>query len=192
MPYNGIKQMVLRFNERRATEAAARFLRLRGGRMSYLKLIKLLYFVDREALLRWGRPVTTDRYVSMDNGPVVSRIYDLIREEPAPGTDSVWRHYISAPQEWEVSLLAEPETNELSRAEEDLVDEVYQNYGRMNRWDMVRISHELPEWQDPKGSAIPIQYRDILRAGNKTESEIAAVEAELESLAAAEAMLQPA
>jgi hypothetical protein len=32
--------MVLRFNERRATEAAARFLKLRGGRMSYLKLIK--------------------------------------------------------------------------------------------------------------------------------------------------------
>lgn len=74
--------MVLRFNERRATEAAAKFLKLRGGRMSYLKLIKLLYLLDREALLRWGRPVTTDRYVSMDNGPVVSRIYDLIRRSP--------------------------------------------------------------------------------------------------------------
>jgi hypothetical protein len=56
----------------------------------------------------------------------------------------------------------------------------------------VRVSHELPEWQDPKGSAIPIQYSDILRAGNKTETEVAAVEAELESLAATEAMLQPA
>jgi hypothetical protein len=62
----------------------------------------------------------------------------------------------------------------------------------MTRWDLVRMSHELPEWQDPKGSAIPIQYSDILRAGNKTETEIAAVEADLESLAAAEAMLQPA
>src|ERR1700687_4607723 len=101
--------MILRFNERRATEAAARFLTLRGGRMSYLKLIKMLYFLDRAALLRWGRPVTPARYVSRDNGPVVSRIYDLIREEAAPGTDSIWRHYISAPQEWEVALLADPE-----------------------------------------------------------------------------------
>jgi uncharacterized phage-associated protein len=184
--------MVLRFNERRATEAAARFLKLRDGRMSYLKLIKLLYLLDREALLRWGRPVTTDRYVSMGNGPVVSRIYDLIRDEPAPGTDPVWRHYISAPQGYEVTLVAEPETDELSRAEEDLIDEIFEKFGRLNRWDLVRISHELPEWQDPKGSAIPIQYRDILRAGDKTESEIAAVEAELESLAAAEALLQPA
>ena len=34
--------------------------------MSYMKLLKLLHLVDREALLRWGRPVSTDRYVSMD------------------------------------------------------------------------------------------------------------------------------
>jgi uncharacterized phage-associated protein len=184
--------MVLRFNERRATEAAARFLKLRGNRMSYLKLIKLLYFLDREALLRWGRPVTTDRYVSMDNGPVVSRIYGLIREESAPGADSIWRRYISAPLGWEVVLIAEPETAELSRAEEELIDEIFAERGRMSRWDLVRLSHDLPEWQDPNGSAIPIQYSDILRAGNKTETEIAAVEAELESLATAEAMLQPA
>ncbi len=183
--------MVLKFNERRAVEAAARFLKLRGGRMSYMKLIKLLYFLDREALLQWGRPVTTDRHVSMDNGPVVSRIYDLIREEPAPGVDSIWRRYISAPEGWEVTLIAAPEPSELSRAEEKLIDEIFSTLGEMNRWDLVRLSHELPEWQDPRGSAIPIQYRDILRAGKKTEAEIAAVEAELESLAAAEAMLQP-
>jgi uncharacterized phage-associated protein len=46
--------------------------------MAYIKLIKLLYLADREALLRWGRPITTDRHVSMPKGPVVSQIYDLI------------------------------------------------------------------------------------------------------------------
>lgn len=184
--------MVLRFNEKRATEAAAKFLKLRGGRMSYLKLIKLLYLLDREALLRWGRPVTTDRYVSMGNGPVVSRIYDLMREEPAPGTNPIWRQFISAPSNYEVSLTVEPEIDELSPAEESLIEEIFAKYGKLSRWDLVNLSHDLAEWQDPKGSAIPIEYRDILRAGNKTESEIAAVESELESLAAAEAMLQPA
>jgi uncharacterized phage-associated protein len=160
--------------------------------MSYLKLIKMLYFLDREALLRWGRPVTTDRYVSMDNGPVVSRIYDLIREEAAPGTDSFWRRYVSAPLGWEVALIEEPVPSEISPAEEALIDEIFAMYGKMNRWDLVRLSHELREWQDPKGSAIPIDYKDILRAGDKTEAEVAAVEAELESLAISEAMLQPA
>lgn len=184
--------IVLRFNERRATEAAARFLKLRGGRMSYLKLIKLLYLLDRAALVRWGRPVTNDRYVSMDNGPVVSRIYDLIREEPPPGSDPIWRHFISAPVGYEVALTAEPEIEELSSAEESLVDEIFSAYGKLSRWELVNLSHELAEWQDPRGSAIPIQYRDILLAADKTEAEVAAIEAELESLALAEAMLQPA
>jgi hypothetical protein len=73
-----------------------------------------------------------------------------------------------------------------------LIEEIFSKFGNMTRWELVRVSHELPQWQDPNGSAIPIEYRDILRAGNKTESEIAAVEAGLESLANTEAMLQPA
>jgi len=128
----------------------------------------------------------------MDNGPVVSRIYNLIREEPPPGTNPIWRQHISAPSNYEVTLTAEPETDELSRAEESLIEEIFSNYGKLSRWDLVNLSHDLPEWQDPNGSAIPIQVRDILRGGKKTESEIAAVESELEALAAAEAMLQPA
>ena len=87
---------------------------------------------------------------------------------------------------------AEPDPSEISHAEETLIDEIYAAYGKRNRWDLVRLSHELPEWQDPKGGAIPIEYRDILRAGGKTEAEVAAIEAELESLATAEAILQPA
>ena len=66
-------EMQLPFNEAKAAQTAARLLKLRGGRMSYLKLIKLMYLIDREALLRWGRPVTTDCYVSMDKGPILSR-----------------------------------------------------------------------------------------------------------------------
>lgn len=67
---NAIKEeMRLRFNEAKATQAASRLLRLRGGRMSYLKLIKLLYIVDREAILRWGRPVTTEGTSQCQRGP---------------------------------------------------------------------------------------------------------------------------
>lgn len=72
-----------------------------------------------------------------------------------------------------------------------MIEEIFVRYGMLSRWDLVNLSHELAEWQDPNGSAIPIQYRDILRAGNKTESEIAAIESELEALAVTDAMLQP-
>src|ERR1022692_3131806 len=104
--------MKLLFNEAKATQAATQFLRLRGGRISYIKLIKLLYLADREALIRWGRPITTDCYVSMDVGPVVSRIYDLIRNEPSPNSVKIWSKFISDPEDYEVDLIRnEPSPN---------------------------------------------------------------------------------
>jgi len=179
------------FNEAKATQAACRLLHLRGGRISYLKLIKLLYLLDREALLRWGRPVTTDRYVSMDQGPVVSRIYDLIRGDLRPGEASIWREHISEPDNYDVRLLKEAGDDELSQAEENLIDEIFAQYGSRSRWDLVDFCHRLPEWEDPHGSAFPIEFRDILKAGRKTDLEIAAIQDELESLAVAEALVSP-
>ncbi|MGA2740144.1 MAG: Panacea domain-containing protein, partial [Bryobacteraceae bacterium] len=181
--------MRLRFNEVKATQAASRLLRLRGGRMSYLKLIKLLYIIDREALIRWGRTVTTDRHVSMPKGPVVSQIYDLITGDEPPNEETFWRQHVSSPQDFEIQLQKDPGDDELSNAEEALIDEIFDEHGHKSRWELVRLTHDLPEWQDPCGGSIPIAYRDILRAANKTEAEIAAVESEIESLAVTQALV---
>jgi len=182
--------MSLRFDEVKATQAAALVLKMRGGRMHYLKLIKILYLVDRAALLRWGIPVTTDRYISMDHGPVVSRIYNLITDDkPKP----VWARYISQPiGEYEVELLSEAPTDRLSRAEETLIQEIYEQYGYQNRWKIVEYMHTLPEWQDPHGSAVPIHIREILEAAGEDEDEIRAVIRELRAMATAEETLSTA
>ena len=126
--------MKLLFNEAKATQAAVRLLRLRGGSMSYIKLVKLLYLADREALIRWGRPITTDCCISLDIGPVVSRIYDLIRNEPLPSAVSTWGKFISGPEDYEVRMLGDPGSGELSPAEEQLLDEVFRQHGQESRW----------------------------------------------------------
>ena len=150
--------------------------------MHYIKLIKLMYLADREALLRWGVPITRDRYVSMDNGPVLSRVLNLITEDrPKP----VWSQFISAPLgEYEVMLLREAPTDSLSRAEEKLLDETFQKYGHRNRWDLIdNVMHKLPEWQNPNKSTIPIQLREILKAGGESEEDIRDVLRELHAFA---------
>lgn len=157
--------------------------------MSYMKLIKLLYLVDREALLRWGRPVTGDRYVSMDRGPVLSQTLNLITEEPCPGEETTWAHHISKPENFEVRVTKDAGEGELSEAEMQLIEEVFGKYGKLSRWELVDLVHGLREWQDPKGSALPIQYRDILLAGGKSEAEIAAVLDEIDELIVADALL---
>jgi uncharacterized phage-associated protein len=180
--------MALRFDEAKATQAAAFFLRLRGGQMHYIKLIKLLYLADREALIRWGLPFTTDRHVSMDNGPVVSRILNLITEDrPKP----VWSEYISAPLgEYEVRLLKEAPRDLLSRAEEKLMTEIFEQYGHLNRWDLIdNVMHKLPEWRNPCGTSIPITIREILEAAGAEDHDIRAVVKEIRAMGQAEEVL---
>jgi uncharacterized phage-associated protein len=176
---------MLRFNEAKAAQAAARFLMLRGQPMSYLKLVKLLYFADREALLRWGRPITTDCYVAMDKGPVVSRIYDLITDGVPPDTRSPWTDLISSPKDYEVALLqSPPPDDELSRAEEEMIDEIFGRYGKKSRWELVKLSHDFPEWRDPEGSALPITIEEILIGANMPAPEVLSIIAELNGLRA--------
>src|SRR5690349_19975355 len=124
---------MLRFEEAEEAQATARLLAVHGGQMHYMKLLKLLYLVDRDALLRWGIPVTTDSYVSMDHGPVVSSIYDLIRRRVNGPT---WDEYISPPMgdcDKEVRLIKQIRPSLLSPAEEKLIREVFAKYGHMNR-----------------------------------------------------------
>jgi uncharacterized phage-associated protein len=174
----------MRFHEAKATQAAARLLWRRGGQMSYTKLIKLLYLADRNALAQWGRPISTDTYVSMDRGPVLIHVLNRINERPSPTEPpSYWAQHITPIGNYEVKLTNDPDGQMLSEAEDDVLDGVYREYGHLSRWEIVELVHALPEWHDPNGSALPISYFDILNAQNKNPEEISAILDELNHLA---------
>jgi len=181
----------LRFNQKKTTQAAARFLKLAGGRMNYMKLIKLLYLADRGALLGWGRPVSGDKYFLMKLGPVLSEVHDLITEVPRPGEEGIWRAHISPPSNYEVELKAEAGDDELSRAEEKLMDEIFAAYGRYGPFELIDLLHKtLPEWKEIKSGRVPLEYREILQAGGTPPEAIEEIESELESLRLIESVLQ--
>lgn len=172
--------MRTRFREEKATEAAARLLKLRGGRMSHLKLIKLLYLLDREALIRWGRPITYDSYVSMPHGPVLSFTLDRINQ-PEFSEGAYWHRFIAPKAHHEVGLVRKSIPNEhLSPAEEALIDEVFERYGHLDRWQLRDLTHQLPEWKDPQGSSLPIDPAEILRNAGYSEEQIREIESDLE------------
>ena len=172
-----------RFREDKATQAAALLLGWAGGSMNYMKLIKLLYLADRTALVRWGRPITFARAVSMKHGPVLSEVLDLINEGNPPGTRSLWNRAVSSPANYEVRLNGACAADDLSDAEEAVLGEVFRDYGGLDPWPLVDLLHStLPEWI-PTSGAIPIHYRDILLNEGWTEAEVAEVESELENVA---------
>lgn len=180
--------MRLQFNELKATQAASRFLALGRGKMLYIKLLKLLYLLDRAALWKWGRPVTTGRYENMEHGPVVMNVYELITGPPDPG--GIWHGHISRTGYW-VRLLKDAGITELSRAEDALLVAIFKKFGAKNRREIIYYCHHhLPEWKDPgKGRKTPLEVTDILKAGNKPDSEIEEILSELESLAIVERMI---
>lgn len=172
--------MGIRFDETKATQAAAYFLSLcHDKKTHYFHLIKLLYLADRAALLQRGIPITTDTYAAMKHGPVLSTIYDFIKNKLKP--KPIWSQYISEPSIFKTVRLIKPvPTDKLSRAEEKLMKDVFNQYGHWNRYKLRDyVMHKLPEWKDPGKTSIPISIAQILRAGGEDDNHINAVMAEL-------------
>jgi uncharacterized phage-associated protein len=162
------------YNPRKAAQAAAYLVHLNGGRINVLSLTKLLYLADRKALVLRGRPITGDKMVSMPHGPVLSRIYDQIKcgdQEEVEGRS--WYEYLTERQDREICLReAEPLTDELSDFERDVLHRIHSEYGHLSPSQLRAITHELPEYEDPDGSSLPIDPETILRHEGWNDSDI--------------------
>jgi uncharacterized phage-associated protein len=173
-----MKPIKFTFDERKAVQAAALLITRSGGEMNYLALMKLLYLVDREALLRFGKPITGDRVVAMPKGLVLSRVLDLVSHKKQNAPQSKWHKFIPRPLPYiyTVRFSGTPETSALSEAEVGVIDDIFAKFRKMDEWRLVHHHHkELPEWKDPKGSSVPVPYEDILRAGGVSRKAIAAI-----------------
>lgn len=174
-----IRIVKLAFDEVKATQAAALFLRLAGRPLNYLALIQLLYRADREAIRRWGLQITTDKYSSMKLGPVTSRIYDRIKASANPNAHpTFWADHIKRSENdpVEVVLERDPGKSELSPAEEKLIAEILAVDGGKDRFVSADECHrDFPEWNDPGDTSTPIDISDIVAALGLSEDEAAHV-----------------
>ena len=84
--------MLIKFDTTKVTQAAAFLLNRYNGFITRRRLLKLLYIADRELIQQTHRPLTGDKPVAMDYGPVLTRTYDLLKGE-ASGYE-FWNRYI--------------------------------------------------------------------------------------------------
>lgn len=171
----------LKFNERKATEAASMLLKLKGGRSDYWWIIKMLYLVDREAFQEWERPITNDLYESWKYGPVPKSIYNIINKN---NQSPFWKTYIvTLSKNSEVMLTGSPAPiKKLSKAETDLIKSVFDKFGQLDGKQLVEYTHTLPEWKDPKkvGSITPIETADLLSVLDYSSDDIERISLEIE------------
>ncbi len=157
------------FNEKKSAQAAAYFLH-RGvnGRLSLLKLMKLMYLAERESLRKYGEPMIGDRLVSMEHGPVLSHTLNHmngLRESSPDGWDS----WVADRENHDLALSREVHDARrdlplLSDADLEILELMWANYGHMTGFQLRDLTHDIcNEWEDPDNSSTPIPYARLLR-----------------------------
>ena len=140
--------------------------------MGRLRFLKLLYVADREALVERARPITGDKPVAMDHGPVLTQTYDLIK-----GTDyacPIWDRYLRSVGR-DIELIDDPGVGKLTRYEINKLQEVASRFSDSDDWAVAEFTHSFAEWinnKPEKGSSRPIPLDDLLNAtGRRADKE---------------------
>ena|SRR5438067_2505661 len=165
------------FDSIKTTQAAGFLLERHKGVMSKGSLLKILYLTDRELLTKRGQPLTGDQPVSMENGPVLSKTYDLMK---GAGLDvrSYWEQHISDAKKGTsyVTLKKKPGTDHLSKNEIRTLTEVDEKFGCLSWRALVDYCHKLPEWKNPGKSSVLIAVDKILSAVGKSQDKISQIQ----------------
>jgi uncharacterized phage-associated protein len=178
------------FNEAKTAQAAALVMSKCGSPINIMKLMKLLYLVDRASLAQHQMTITGDRMVSMPHGPVLSATLNVANGDSFSAERS-WDRWIRDRSSYNVSLqkpvFNRNELDELSDMEVRLIEDVCGRYGHMDRWQLRDFTHDpqnCPEWVDPNGSSNPIQYATLFRAFGLSDEAVRELAAEQEEDAA--------
>lgn len=156
--------MLVPFHLLKVAQASAVLLKTEPAqRMSRLRLLKLLYIADREALVERSRPITGDQVVAMDHGPVLSHIYDLIKGSNATPHWDQWIHSTGR----DVELGVDPGEGKLTTYEIAKLRDVAERFKEQDDWTVAEYTHQFPEWmknQPARGSSRQIPLDDLLEA----------------------------
>lgn len=137
------------FDESKALEALVHVASQWPGITTFY-LAKVFFFADRDHLRTYGRPVTGDAYIAMANGPVPSRLYDIVKGnldffgdpeaiEAALRVDRNARyHRVYAARNPNLDLLSETDIAALNRAIEFCRGKTFVY--------LSNVTHQEPAW----------------------------------------------
>lgn len=127
------------------------------------KIFKILYFSDREMLSSYGKMITGDTYIAMNDGPVPSKLYDILKSVRGDGffKDKDFFSTYFAIRDWDiVTAKIEPDMESLSRLDIQTINSAIQQYGELS-WDEVREKSHDYAWRNTTSNH-PISLRNIM------------------------------
>jgi len=130
-----------RFDEKKAIEV---ILYIAERSTDIYKLLKVLYFADKEHLAQYGRLICGDSYVAMRHGPVPSGTYDLIKY--ARGDGLCWMN-VPITEEFSIqgyTVVPHRKANLdlLSESDLECLNAAIERYGHLSFSQLKDLSHD--------------------------------------------------
>lgn len=128
------------------------------------KVFKILYFAERKLLAKYGMPITGDFFSAMPDGPVPSKIYDLLKmvrnKSPILEMNQV-REYFRI-ENWKYIVpLRSPDMDELSEADLKVINESIEENKHHSFEELKEKSHGDAYHKAPKTGLKKIDYCDM-------------------------------
>lgn len=109
------------------------------GRMSAMKLQKLVFYSQAWHLVWEEEPLFRENFEAWANGPVVRELYREHRRQ------------------FEVTAKTFPDGNpaRLTKVEKETIDAVLKSYGKLKAFELSEMTHREPPWRDARKGVAP-------------------------------------
>lgn len=138
-----------KFDAEKLVQALAFFASRGVNDLDTLKAVKLLYFADREHLLKYGRTIIGDDYYCMKNGPIptnaLSQIQDAVSANPTGDHDALFDEYFTidrAPAYPRLVPRKDPDMDVFSATDVEVLTNVVEKYGDKSAWTLRNLTHD--------------------------------------------------
>lgn len=157
-----------------------------SGFVDFHKLFKILYFADQKHLVRYGNPISEDYYIAMNNGPVPSISYDILKavrgDALLKNYQDFFANYFEIKDKYLVKAKIKPDLDYFSKSEMDCINESIKENKDLSFAELTQKSHDIA-WN----SAIEDYLTDtidtlkIAEAGGADSKMIKYIETHLEN-----------
>ncbi len=137
--------------ERQAAQMAVRFISKAKRPIGKLRLVKLMYLAEREAMQRLFLPIMEDEICAMQKGMGLSATWRLARGRVSPMSTGDWDgHIVRTDRGLGVGKGVSIQSLDGLRDDElQVIDKVWDRHGAKSEDELVYdVHHELPEWID--------------------------------------------
>jgi uncharacterized phage-associated protein len=123
-----------------------------GGTINKMKALKLLYFSDRYHLRKYGRLISNDNYMAMENGPVPSTAKDIAELNNDFLCDEKTLDYSSRyikpdSRKLHLASIAAMDESVFSDSDIEALNFAWEHFGHLDQYQLARLTHKYPEWK---------------------------------------------